>query len=419
MHPHTVTGNTLFHAPHEQEAGETRACPGVHVIRRAVHELANALTIVQTHAQRLALLDGANGPVSSCAQDFARATLYASTVLSNLRQALHGGSPAPAPRESVVPVDLLLEAWRAIGPSSRNHVTLELALQPTPLILASRQPLSQALINLLLNALAAVRPGDRLRLATSSTDGWVDLSVSDTGPGMPPEVLARCFEEGFTTKRTGSGLGLAIVKSTVDAHSGTLLIDSEPGRGTTVTMRFPVAVDQTGPAASPPASLTAASCLCPPQQILVLHRHEAMHALLCELLQAMGHQATGLSVLRSPHECEEVHDIHTEAIDACTLLITDQLDEGLRRRRPNLPIIYITSNPDITTADGATILQMPFNPHTLRQAIRTACAGRRHAPAVPIPLRQEDIDAANMVLDEHFGHLMAHNGKDAAHDAPH
>lgn len=361
VHP-TSTPSSHGSSPHD--------CPSVHVARQAAHEIANALTIVSGHAQRLALLDGANGPMSECAHAVTRATVHASAILTALRQSLNGGSRLPS-RHPVPPMGLFLEAWTAIEATVRDSlVSLELDVLPARVILGDRQQLCQALINLLLNALAAVRPGDRIHLSVSSTDSWVDLAVSDTGPGMPPEVLAHCCKDGFTTKANGSGLGLAIVRSIVDAHGGTLRIDSEPGRGTTVTMRFPAAAAHAAPPVSPHVSLTTSPCLCSSKSLLVIHRDTPMRELLCEMLEAMGHRPTGVAAVTDGLSIDAL------ALQACDLVITDQLDECLRLRQPDLPIILITTDSDLVATDSTVVLQVPFDPHELRVAIKQACATR-------------------------------------------
>lgn len=67
------------------------------------------------------------------------------------------------------------------------------------------------------------------------------LSISDTGPGMTPEVLKRIFEPFFTTRATGTGLGLPIVRRIVEGHAGEVEVHSAEGRGTTFTVRLPCA----------------------------------------------------------------------------------------------------------------------------------------------------------------------------------
>lgn len=101
-------------------------------------------------------------------------------------------------------------------------------------------------INLIDNAaqaLAEMPPGSSpLRIAVKSVlvDGALELTVADTGPGIPPENIARIFEPLFSTKSFGAGLGLSTVKQIVVQHGGTIAIDSELGAGTRVTIRLPI-----------------------------------------------------------------------------------------------------------------------------------------------------------------------------------
>ncbi len=108
-----------------------------------------------------------------------------------------------------------------------------------PPVMADRDQVQQALFNVLKNALEAMDRGGELTLRARSEDDWVVLEVTDTGVGIPADKLTRVFDAYYTTKRDGSGLGLLIVLRILRAHGGRVDIASQPGKGTTVTLRFP------------------------------------------------------------------------------------------------------------------------------------------------------------------------------------
>jgi len=103
--------------------------------------------------------------------------------------------------------------------------------------------LQQVLVNLVLNAIQAMPDGGQLRIQTSELDGWVTLSVSDTGMGIAGEHVPHVFEPFFTTKDVGqgTGLGLAVVHGIVSAHGGRVDVESELGRGTRFRVILPAA----------------------------------------------------------------------------------------------------------------------------------------------------------------------------------
>ena len=89
----------------------------------------------------------------------------------------------------------------------------------------------------------ATPAGGTLTLAARARDGAVEIVVADSGAGISREDAARVFDPLFTTKPPGrgTGLGLTIVRDVLEAHGGSVILDSEPGRGTTVTLRLPAA----------------------------------------------------------------------------------------------------------------------------------------------------------------------------------
>ncbi len=109
-----------------------------------------------------------------------------------------------------------------------------------PEIQLDRNALRQAILNLLVNAREAMPKGGELILRTKKQGDFVELELTDTGEGMSEEVLTRCFDVYFSTKRGGTGLGLPTTKRIVEDHGGEIEVQSELGRGTRFVLRLPI-----------------------------------------------------------------------------------------------------------------------------------------------------------------------------------
>jgi signal transduction histidine kinase len=115
-----------------------------------------------------------------------------------------------------------------------------------PMVQAVPEHLTELALNILINAADAVEPGDgKITVSTRREEGNALISIADNGHGMSKEAAEAAPDLFFTTKSkgSGSGLGLAMCRSIIDEHSGRLEIESAPGRGTTVHVRIPLAVE--------------------------------------------------------------------------------------------------------------------------------------------------------------------------------
>jgi signal transduction histidine kinase len=100
--------------------------------------------------------------------------------------------------------------------------------------------IKQVVTNIVKNAVEAAPSGSgRVEVRVSGKDGFVHLAVSDNGPGMRQDELAKVFQPFYTTKAQGVGLGMPIVKRLVDLHGGEVRVASEAGKGTLVTLKLP------------------------------------------------------------------------------------------------------------------------------------------------------------------------------------
>ena len=167
-----------------------------------------------------------------------RETQRCSTIVKNL---LDFARERPLQQKLLDPRAPLEEALSLLDNQLRTHgVAIERALEAVPLVVADFGQLRQAFVNIAMNACEAMGQSGTLRVASRERDGFVELVLSDTGPGIPPERLAHIFDPFFTTKEKGTGLGLSVVYGVVQKHEGTISVDSEVGRGTAFTIRLPV-----------------------------------------------------------------------------------------------------------------------------------------------------------------------------------
>jgi len=143
----------------------------------------------------------------------------------------------------------IMESMRVEG--DRAGVALETHYAEGPLVIeGDRFALGRVYRNLITNAIQATAHGGRVTVSTARIDDHVAITVEDTGSGIPADRLSSIFEEFVTTKRRGLGLGLAISKRIVEQLDGTIAVESEVGRGTTFTMRFPASDQSVHAAAS-------------------------------------------------------------------------------------------------------------------------------------------------------------------------
>ena len=142
---------------------------------------------------------------------------------------------------SIYPCDAIDDALiSALHLIERSGIQLKKDFCSSSTVLGNRELMKQAFLNIILNSLQAMEGGGKLHISMENRDnGKVEISFKDTGVGMPQTVKKSVFEPFYSTKERGSGLGLAIVHNIIDAHGGTVEIESERNRGTELTVCFP------------------------------------------------------------------------------------------------------------------------------------------------------------------------------------
>ena len=280
---------------------------------------------------------------------------------------------------------------RSIGEQVKLTVRSDIAL---PAIRADRGQIEQILLNLAVNARDAMPAGGTLHIATHVADldedylrqhpdarlgRHVELAVSDTGAGIPPEVAGHIFEPFFTTKPKGqgTGLGLATVYGIVTEAGGSLSVNSEAGLGTTFRLLFPAVDEPAALAAIPPAADIEGHG----ETILVVEDEAAMMEVTARILRHHGY--TVVEATNGPEA------IALAAQPDVRLLLTDsvmpqmsgrELARQIRELRPELPVLFMSGYDQKVIGtrrvlgEDIALVQKPFNAETLLTRVRSVMA---------------------------------------------
>ncbi len=208
------------------------------------HEVRNPLNSLSLNVELLeeeidGREEGAKGLLRAIAREIERLTEITEGYLTFARLP----RPKLEPEQVNAVVQELVQFVREEAESSGVSIRTEL-IDGVPSVLADENQLRQALLNIVRNALDALREkggGGLLRIATRPAETGVEVTLSDDGPGIQPKDLARIFDPFYSTKASGTGLGLPLTQQIIVEHGGTIACASEPGRGTTFTIRLPAA----------------------------------------------------------------------------------------------------------------------------------------------------------------------------------
>ncbi len=212
--------------------------------RAIAHEIKNPLTPIQLSTEHLRRLlhDRGVSPeeeIDSCIETVMKQVRALHQIAAEFSTYAKLPALALEPRD---PVEFMRETVAPYRSAPPPNVRIDERYTDAPQVNIDRRVLSRAVINLVENALHAMPEGGVLTVSVEVEQGSrVTLGVADTGTGLGPGVRARLFEPYFSTKTSGTGLGLAIVQRAVEAHHGTIEVQSERGRGTTFRVRLPAA----------------------------------------------------------------------------------------------------------------------------------------------------------------------------------
>jgi signal transduction histidine kinase len=249
--------------------GEARAATEArqHTLAVVAHDLRNPLTAIRMDAEMLSSM------LRPTVGDFERKSLDRIGAITRRMDALiqdllevsrmERGTLALEifPRDPAV---VLAEAADALAPLAAAHgLTLRVdAAAGLPAVLADGERVLQIVSNLVGNAVKFTPEGGTVTLAAAPGDGEVRFSVSDTGPGIPPEQVPHIFGAFWQARhadRRGLGLGLSIARGLVEAHGGRIWVESEPGRGASFVFTLPLADQDANSATAGPVAPAASA----------------------------------------------------------------------------------------------------------------------------------------------------------------
>jgi two-component system nitrogen regulation sensor histidine kinase NtrY len=223
--------------------------------RQVAHEIKNPLTPVQLSAEHLRRVHADRGkPLSPVLEECVESILGQVRLLRQIAAEFSSFASSPTPRPvATSPAELVAEVVEPYRAGLPAGVSLAVDVPETlPDVAVDRSLLGRALTNMIENALHAMPRGGDLHVSAGLTAGGhrVQMRIRDTGVGMDPAALERIFEPYFSTKAVGTGLGLTIAKRNIEIHGGSISVESEPGRGTTVRVEIPLTGAPPPPAAS-------------------------------------------------------------------------------------------------------------------------------------------------------------------------
>jgi PAS domain S-box-containing protein len=291
---------------------------------------------------------------------------------------------------AVVVADLLMEMRdllaRSLGPLINLQLQPDRARVP---VLADPTQLELAILNLAINARDAMPEGGGLTIGLHSQaikgdpalpDGhYLEVRVSDTGSGMPPEVAARAFEPFFTTKGVGegTGLGLSQVYALAQRSGGTARIESCPGKGTTVRLflRQSERADGESAQGQEPSSRARAAAAA---KVLVVDDDQDVRAVLVESLESFGYEVVeaedgeaGLKALARTEPNLVLLDFAMPGMNGA------EVAREARASRPELPIVFVSGYANTAAIEkvmgaNATVLRKPFRVEELEAVVSEA-----------------------------------------------
>ncbi len=204
------------------------------------HEVNTPLAVISNYIQMLAKQIPAEDPRQKTIERIVKQTFRASEIVNNLLNFSRTGAATP----DEINLNAVLEETLSLlqHPFKTGRVNVVRSYnEKLPAVLGSTTRLQQVFLNLFMNARDAMPGGGMLEVRTAAHNGTVEVEITDTGAGIPPEHIQRIFDPFFTTKSTGkgTGLGLSVSYGIIKEHAGKVDVRSSPGKGSSFRLEFP------------------------------------------------------------------------------------------------------------------------------------------------------------------------------------
>lgn len=340
----------------ERQLEQERRISGLgRVAATIAHEFNNVLMGIQPFAEVVKRRSADDPMRMRAAEGILSAVQRGAQITRDILRAANPGEPAPQTFDLAARLEQIVGEIRPMLPGSVS-VTADAPSSPL-FVRCDPIQLQQVLVNLSVNARDAISGQGAIRFSLSASGQSVVLSVSDSGRGIDPDVLPSIFDPLFTTKPTGTGLGLALARQMVLRNQGTIEVASQPGVGTTFSIRLPAARPEA--ALDLPSSPVMQGGAVVLRRILIVDDDEAVVEGMRELLTIEGF--TVRSVTRAQEVLGAVQSFDPELV-ILDLTLEDgdgmELFRQLALQRPALPVIIASGR-----SDRAAIAEAAANPH--------------------------------------------------------
>ena len=396
----------------EEQLRQTQKMEAIGALAGGIaHDFNNILSAILGNAQLLSLELPDDNPKYYYVDQIVSAGKRARDLVSQILKFSRKSEEQRNPIEVAVFIKETLKMFRTTFPTTieiRSEINSE-----SYMVMADPTQLQQILMNLCANASYAmqdqggvltvalnkveINEADSPALGGAAPGDYLKLSVSDTGPGIPPELVSRIFEPFFTTKKAGegTGMGLALVYGIVKSYGGGISLDNNPGRGACFNVFLPVYLEDEAqePTFTEPRGLPLGA-----EKILLVDDEQALIKVGSSLLTKLGYEVT------AEQSSLDALEIFSKNPDYFDLVITDQtmpkmtgleLSARITALRPDIPVILCTGFSNRVTHSSlmenniTKLLLKPLSIELLARSIREALAEKQEMNGGPTARQTE------------------------------